>query len=59
MAALVAKNYNKALAPFVSRLQQKGKKPKTIICAVVRKLAHLIFGVFKNKLPFNQLLTCF
>jgi transposase len=59
MAALVAKNYNTALAGFVSRLQKKGKTPKTIICAVMRKLAHLIFGVLKNKQPFNQHLACF
>lgn len=54
MAALVAKRYNKGLASFVARLQLKGKTPKTIICAVMRKLAHIIFGVLKNKLPFNE-----
>ncbi len=58
MAALVAKNYNKALANFVSRLQMKGKTPKTIICAVMRKLAHIIFGVLKSKQPFNENFAC-
>lgn len=53
MAALVAKRFNKRLQPFVDRLQKKGKAPKSIICAVMRKLAHLIFGVLKNKKPFN------
>jgi transposase len=52
MAALVAKRFNKRLQPFVKRLQTKGKAPKAIICAVMRKLAHLIFGVLKNKRPF-------
>lgn len=53
MAALVAKRYNKALAPFVKRLELKGKAPKAIICAVMRKLAHIIFGVLKNKQAYN------
>ncbi len=59
MAALVAKRYNKALHCFVNRLQIKGKMPKTIICAVMRKLAHIIFGVLKNNKPFNENWTCF
>ncbi len=53
MAALVAKRFNKALQPFVVRLEGKGKSPKTIICGVMRKLAHIIFGVLKNKMPFS------
>ena len=59
MAALVAKRYNKALHSFVHRLQIKGKTPKTIVCAVMRKLAHIIFGVLKNNIPFNENLPCF
>ncbi|HHF7349905.1 TPA: IS110 family transposase, partial [Legionella feeleii] len=59
MAALVAKRYNKALLCFVNRLQIKGKTPKTIICAVMRKLAHIIFGVLKNNKPFNENWACF
>ncbi|KTC65715.1 Transposase, IS116/IS110/IS902 (plasmid) [Legionella adelaidensis] len=58
MAALVAKRYNKGLASFVARLQLKGKTPKTIICAVMRKLTHIIFGVLKNKLPYNENYHC-
>ncbi len=53
MAALVAKRYNAALADFVKRLEEKGKAPKSIICAVMRKLAHLIFGILKSGLAFN------
>jgi transposase len=52
MAALVAKRFNERLQPFVMRLQKNGKAPKAIICAVMRKLAHLIFGVLKSKKPF-------
>ena len=53
MAGLVAKRFNKRLQPFVKRLQANGKAPKAIICAVMRKLAHMVFGVLKNKRPFD------
>jgi transposase len=53
MAALVAKRFNNRLQPFVERLQNKGKAPKAIICAVMRKLAHLVFGVLKSRRPFD------
>lgn len=58
MAALVAKKHNKGLAAFVSRLEHKGKTPKTIVCAVMRKLAHIIFGVLKNNLSFDENYSC-
>ena len=58
MAALVAKKHNKGLAAFVSRLEMNGKTPKTIICAIMRKLAHIIFGVLKSGLPFNENFSC-
>lgn len=53
MAGLVAKRFNKRLRPFVMRLQANGKAPKAIVCAVMRKLAHIVFGVLKNKRPFD------
>jgi transposase len=53
MAALVAKRFNERLQPFVMRLKMHGKAPKSIICAVMRKLAHMIFGILKNKKPFD------
>jgi transposase len=53
MAALVAKRHNNALQPFVKRLEIKGKSPKSIICAVMRKLAHIIFGILKSHCPFD------
>lgn len=57
MAALVAVNHNQALLPFINRLREKGKAPKSIICAVMRKLAHLIFGILKSGQPFNAKLV--
>lgn len=53
MAAMVAKRFNERLQPFVLRLQKNGKAPKAIICGVMRKLAHIVFGVLKNKRPFE------
>ena len=53
MAALVAKRYNPLLKSFAQRLQQRGKAPKAIICALMRKLAHIIFGVLKHRKPFD------
>lgn len=53
MAAMVAKRFNERLQPFVDRLQKNGKAPKAVICAVMRKLAHMVFGVLKNKRPFE------
>lgn len=57
MAALVAMRHNEALQPFVKRLEAKNKAPKAIICAVMRKLAHLIFGILKSGQPFNAKLV--
>jgi transposase len=54
MAAMVAIRHNKRLQPFIARLRENGKAPKSIICAVMRKLAHFIFGIIKNQRPFNE-----
>lgn len=53
MAAMVAIRYNKRIEPFITRLKENGKAPKSIICAVMRKLAHFVFGVIKNQSPFD------
>lgn len=58
MPALVAKNFNKDLSPFVKRLEKNGLSPKAIVGAVMRKIAHLIFGILKNKQPFDPSLAC-
>ncbi|GHS94504.1 hypothetical protein AGMMS49949_08390 [Alphaproteobacteria bacterium] len=47
------KNYNKDFAPFVDRLQKKGKAPKVIICAVMRKMMHIFFGMLKAQQDFK------
>jgi transposase len=53
MPALVAKNTNPHLREFCERLEKNGLKPKQIICAVMRKLIHIIFGMLKHQQNFN------
>jgi hypothetical protein len=33
---------------FYNRLKEKGKNGKVIVCAIMRKLVHVIFGVLKS-----------
>ena len=41
---------------FKDRLMDAGKQPKLIIGAMMRKLIHVAFGVFRSKKPFNPAL---
>ncbi|MCW5930009.1 MAG: IS110 family transposase [Chitinophagaceae bacterium] len=58
MPALSAKSKNEHLKPFVERLEKSGLSPKAIVCAVMRKLAHLIFGILTKGQPFDPALAC-
>jgi transposase len=53
MPALVARRRNPLLKAFADRLAAKGKSKKAVICAVMRKLLHIIFGILKHEKPFN------
>ena len=53
MPALSAIKHNPIIKKFAERLKAKGKAWKEIICAVIRKLLHIAFGVLKNRIPFN------
>ena len=53
MPALVAIRHNPIISIFYNRLKEKGKKGKVIVCAVMRKLVHIIFGILKSGMPFN------
>ena len=53
MPALNAMRTNPLIRTFVARLQARHKPTKVIICAVMRKLLHLAYGVLKNKTPFD------
>jgi len=53
MPALVARWRNPLLKAFADRLATKGKSKKAVICAVMRKLLHIIFGILKHEKPFD------
>jgi transposase len=51
--AISAKNHNEYFKIFASKLESRGKKPKCIICAIMRKLVHVIYGILKHGEAFN------
>lgn len=53
MPALTGKTYNPTLKAFAERLSEKGKPFKVIMCALMRKLIHLVWGVLKSGRPFE------
>ena len=52
--AITALRYNPLIKSFAARLQENGKRPLQIVCAAMRKLLHIAFGVLKRQRPFNQ-----
>ncbi|HWJ95021.1 MAG TPA: IS110 family transposase, partial [Telluria sp.] len=44
--------WNPHIRALAQRLQAKGKNPKAIVVAAMRKLAHLCFGVLKSRTPY-------
>ncbi|MBS0351413.1 MAG: IS110 family transposase [Proteobacteria bacterium] len=53
MPALVAIKYNPLVKSFYTRLVKRGKPKKLAVCAAMRKLLHIIYGVLKSGQPFN------
>jgi transposase len=53
MPALVSIQCNPIIIAMYERLKKSGKKGKVIVCAVMRKLVHIIFGVLKSGRPFD------
>lgn len=53
LPAMAAARYNPAAQALSSRLKAAGKPGKAILCAVMRKLIHWMFGVLKSRQPFN------
>lgn len=51
--AITAIKYNQIVKAFASRLSQKGKQPMQVICASMRKLLHIAYGVLKSNRPFD------
>jgi transposase len=54
MPALVSIQCNPIIQVFYHRLKENGKNGKVIVCAIMRKLVHLIFGILKSGKPFDQ-----
>lgn len=53
MPAMSATRCNPAAHALSTRLKAAGKPGKAILCAVMRKLIHWMFGVLKSGQPFN------
>ena len=53
MPAIVAIRYNPALRGFAERLRARGKRPKVVITAVMRKLLLLAWTLLRTGQPFS------
>jgi transposase len=53
MAAVLATRHNPHLKNLYQRLQANGKSKMSALGAVMRKLAHLCFGVVKTRTPYQ------
>jgi hypothetical protein len=51
--AINALKHNAIIKSLASRLSRNGKKPMEVICAAMRKLLHIAFGVLKHHTPFD------
>jgi len=51
--AIVVQRYNPCIKEFCQRLPLAGKNKMQVICAAMRKLLHLAFGVLKSNKPFD------
>jgi transposase len=51
--AVVAKHYNPAVRDLSERLAARGKVKLVIVCAAMRKLLHIAYGVLKSGRPFD------
>jgi transposase len=53
MAAVVAIRHNPDVRALYQRLLQKGKAKMSALCAAMRKLVHICFGVIKNQQDYT------
>lgn len=53
MPAIAAQTWNPHIRALRDRLKAKGKAPKAIVGAAMRKLVHLCFGVLKTRTPYE------
>jgi|SRR5579885_243391 len=57
MSALVAKRVSQEMRAWAQRLQAAGKPKKVIVVAVMRKLLHIVYGVWKSGLDYQPALA--
>ena len=53
MPGVVSLSCNTAVQAMAQRLRERGKAGKQIICAAMRKLLHIAYGVLKSGQPFD------
>jgi transposase len=53
MPAVSAMRHNPVMAAFAKRLLENGKPKMVIVCAIMRKLLHMAFGILKSGRPFD------
>jgi transposase len=53
MPALASLRFNPIIREMKERMEKAGKPKMVIVGAAMRKLVHLIYGVLKNKKPFD------
>ncbi len=54
LPAVTAKRCNPHVRALCERLAARGKNPKAIVGAAMRKLVHLCFGVLKTRTPYTE-----
>jgi transposase len=54
MPAIVAIKHNPIIKDFSQRLGSAGKPKMVVVIAAMRKLLHIIYGILKNEIPFNE-----
>ncbi len=53
MCALVSLRWDKHMRQWAQRLKERGKPSKVVIVAVMRKLLHIVYGVWKNECDYK------
>ena len=54
LPAMVALRYNPIIKSFGERLLASGKTKMQVIGAAMRKLIHIVYGILKNGVPFDE-----
>lgn len=57
MPAVCALTHNAAISALRERMKARGKTGKQIVCAAMRKLLHIAYGVLKSGKPFDPKLA--